>query len=413
MTPSSSTPYDAIVIGLGAIGAATLYQLAKRGVRVLGIDRFNPPHDQGSSHGESRITRLAIGEGDGEHGGDAYVPLVQRSHDIWRELEALTGRTVMTTTAGLIMGPREGVTQHHGKVDFVRRTIASAERHGIAHQVLEAADVRRRYPQFGVSGDELIYWERDAGFVRPEEAIAAQLQAALMLGAHIRTDEPVLGLQPVGNGDTVRVETARGMYSAGQVVVAAGAWLPAFLGDTVRASWHGDFQVYRQTMHWFDPGRHAPDFAPGRMPVFIWMFGGDDDDFVYGFPSANASQPALKVATEQYLATTDPGRMDRSVSAGETRDFYQRLLAARFPQIDGSAIQAKACLYTVTPDHNFVVDTLDDAANVLVVSACSGHGFKHSAGLGDALADKVLRTETRFDLRPFSRDRLKAKTAKI
>ena len=171
-TNSSSSHYDAIVIGLGAIGAATLYQLARRGARVLGIDQYSPPHDQGSSHGESRITRLAIGE------GDEYVPLVQRSHEVWRELETVTGRTIMTTTAGLVLAPRDRIAQHHGKADFVRRTIACAQRHGIAHEVLESADIRRRYPQFKLQGDELAYLERDAGFVRPEEAIAAQLQAA-------------------------------------------------------------------------------------------------------------------------------------------------------------------------------------------------------------------------------------------
>lgn len=397
--PGAAAHYDAIVIGLGAIGAASLYQLAKRGVRVLGIDRFSPPHDQGSSHGESRITRLAIGE------GDEYVPLVRRSHEIWRELEAATGRTIMTTTAGLILAPMDRLAEHHGKADFVRRTIACAQRHGIAHEVLEAAGVHKRYPQFRLNGDEIAYWEKDAGFVRPEQAIAAQLQAARASGAEIRTGEPVLGLQ-AANGDTVAVETGQGVYIASQVVVAAGAWLPSFLGEQLRSDWRRDFEVYRQTMHWFDAAGHAADFAPGTMPIFIWMFGDDQEDYMYGFPSSDPSQPSLKVATEQYLATTDPASVVRTVSADETAAMYQSRVAGRFPQISGDALHAKACLYTVTPDRNFVIDRLDGIPNILIASACSGHGFKHSAGLGDAIADKVLGTEGRFDLRPFAHDRL-------
>ncbi len=146
-----SSHHDVIVVGLGALGAATLYQLSQRGARVLGIDQFAPPHDQGSSHGDSRITRLAVGE------GDEYVPFVQRSHAIWRELEARTGKPLMTTTGGLILAPRDRVAEHHGKSDFVRRTIACAERFGIAHEVLDAAGIRARFPQFRLQGDEIGY----------------------------------------------------------------------------------------------------------------------------------------------------------------------------------------------------------------------------------------------------------------
>ena len=210
-------PYDAIVVGLGAVGAATLYQLARRGARVLGIDRFAPPHDQGSSHGESRITRLAIGE------GDAYVPLVQRSHAIWRELEARTGRPILTQTGGLVLAPRDGAADHHGKPDFVRRTIACAQRFGIAHEVLDADGIRARFPQFHLQHDEIGYYEPEAGFLRPEQAIAAQLEAAVACGATVRTHEPVLALEYGAGTDAVTVRTAAGDFSADQVVVAAGA----------------------------------------------------------------------------------------------------------------------------------------------------------------------------------------------
>ena len=336
---TQSSHYDVIVVGLGALGAATLYQLSQRGARVLGIDQFAPPHDLGSSHGDSRITRLAIGE------GDDYVPFVQRSHAIWRELEARTGKPLMTTTSGLVLAPRDRVAEHHGKSDFVRRTIACAERFGIAHEVLDAAGIRARFPQFNLQGDEIGYHERDAGFVRPEDG--ADWQA-----------------------------------------------------------WQGDFSVHRQVMHWFDAGNAAADFAPGRFPIFIWMFGDAPEDYMYGFPASDPAQPALKVATEQYVASTTPDAIDRTVSPEESAAMYRDRVAGRFPQIHGRALKARACMYTVTPDRRFVIDTLDGLPNVLVASACSGHGFKHSAGLGDAIADHVLGRESALDLRPFSRQRL-------
>ncbi|SDY78469.1 sarcosine oxidase [Variovorax sp. YR266] len=397
---SSSSHYDVIVVGLGALGAATLYQLSQRGARVLGIDQFSPPHDQGSSHGDSRITRLAVGE------GDEYVPFVQRSHAIWRELEARTGKPLMTTTGGLILAPRDRVAEHHGKSDFVRRTIACAERFGIAHEVLDAAGIRARFPQFHLQGDEIGYYEHDAGFVRPEDAIGAQLAVARASGAQTLTGERVLAVESVGNGDTVRVRTGSASFTADRVVVAAGAWLPAFLGAQARADWQADFSVHRQVMHWFDTGSATADFAPGRFPIFIWMFGDGPEDYMYGFPSSDPSQPALKVATEQYVAATTPDTIDRTVSAEETAAMYRDRVAGRFPQIGGRALKARACMYTVTPDRRFVIDALDDLPRVLIASACSGHGFKHSAGLGEAIADHVLDRPSELDLRPFARQRL-------
>jgi len=162
-------------------------------------------------------------------------------------------------------------------------------------------------------------------------------------------------------------------------------------------------------MHWFDTGpAAAADFAPGRFPIFIWMFGDAQEDYMYGFPASDPSQPALKVATEQYVDATTPDALEREVSAEESAAMYRDRVAGRFPQIGGHALKARACMYTVTPDRRFVIDALDGLPNVLIVSACSGHGFKHSAGLGDAIADRVLGRESAhgLDLRPFARERL-------
>ena len=378
--------HDAIVVGLGAVGAATLCQLALRGARVLGIDRFAPPHDQGSSHGESRITRLALGE------GEAYAPLVQRSHALWRDLEQRTGRRLMTTTGGLVLGPRDGA--------FLARTVACAQRFGIAHELLDAAALRARFPQFALRGDELGYHEPTAGFVRPEEAIAAQLDVARAAGATVQTGAPVLALEPVGDG--MRVRTAGASHTADRVLLTAGAWLPGLLAAHGLADRLPPLKVCRQTMHWFDTGAAAADFAPGRFPVFIWAWGEGEGESLYGFPALDAAVPALKVAGEQYQQTTTPELIERQVQPAESQALYRARVAARFPQIGGRVLRAGACMYTVAPGGRFVVDALPGLPAVLFASACSGHGFKHSAGLGEALAERLLGLPTTTDLGAFA-----------
>lgn len=257
--------YDTIVVGLGAVGAATLYQLARRGARILGLDQFAPPHSLGSSHGQTRITRLAVGE------GEQYVPLVRRSHEIWAELEAATSQSIYTRTHGLVLGSRDGAARRAGKHDdFVRQTIDIAQRHGVAHEVLDTADLQRRYPQFKLRSDEFAYWERDAGFVRPEVAIGAQLQVARAQGAQVRTRETVLSLDT--KADSILLTTTGGSYRADQIVLAVGPWLPQMVqaGGVLQSAPLGvQLGVYRQVMFWFDVGVDADMFAPARFPVFI------------------------------------------------------------------------------------------------------------------------------------------------
>lgn len=398
MNPPNVPHYEAIVVGLGAMGAATLYQLARRGARVLGLDQFAPPHTLGSSHGQTRITRLAVGE------GDAYVPLVRRSHEIWADLEAATGQSIYTRAHGLVLGPRDGIGRRagHSDDDFVRRTIDIAQRHGIDHEVLDAADLRRRYPQFKLQGNEFAYWERDAGFVRPEVAIRAQLQQAQVQGAAVQLQETVQSLQALEGGG-VAVITSRGRYHADQVVVAAGPWLPGLMQAGVAQSTVAQrFQVYRQVMCWFDVGASAPAFAPERFPVFIWTLDDGEGRSFYGFPAAGPGAPALKVATAQYQDTTTPGTIDRVVAPGEVDDMLRRYVEPHFHLSQARCSEAHACLYTATPDHGFVLDHLPGWPGVHVASPCSGHGFKHSAAIGEALALRVLGRPDTVDLSAFS-----------
>ncbi len=363
---------DVVVVGLGAMGSAALHRLARAGLRAVGIDRFHPPHHLGSSGGETRITRLAVGE------GPEYAPLVRRSHEIWRELEAQTGESLFLQTGGLIIGPREGASSHHGKGDFVRRTIAVAQEYGIPHDVLGAAELGRRWPQLGLSGNEMAYWEPSAGLVFPERCIAVQLRLAREAGAVLHSGEAVTGLQDGPGG--VAVTTGQRVIHAGRVILSAGAWLPELAGGRLPQV----AGVYRQVLHWFaasDPAAYAPD----RFPVFIWMHGTRDTDYLYGFPALPGTS-AVKVATEQYGSPVSPDGVDRTVSPAESAMMFEQHVAGRLRGVTGECQRATACLYTVTPDHGFVIDTLPGREHVLAASACSGHGFKHSAAVGELLA---------------------------
>ena len=388
------TSFDTIVIGLGAVGSACLYQLTRRGQRVLGIDRFAPPHSHGSSHGETRITRRAIGE------GEIYVPLVTRSHEIWREVESETGTELLVECGALILAERDSAANHHGKGDFVRRTIAAAERFSIPHEVLDAAGIGARFPQLGLTGGEIGYFEPGGGFVHPERCIAGQLSLARRHGAEMLLDTRVAHVAPDGPGATAVVTAGGERLTAAQVVLAAGPWtggLAGGLGPHLR--------VCRQVLHWFSVEDEA-QYAPGRFPVFIWMHGEAQEDYLYGFPVPAGGQ-GVKVATEQYgEATTDPDNLCREVALGEQEAMYREHVAGRLRGVRPGALRSSACMYTVTPDAGFVVDWLPSDARVLVASACSGHGFKHSAGLGEAVA--VAVTGSGAGLAAFGANRLAA-----
>ena len=380
-------PYDAIVLGLGAMGSATLYQLAKRGIRALGIDRHWPPHALGSSHGDTRITRLAIGEG-GE-----YSPLALRSHEIWRDIERETGRELLATTGGLVVssaGPR--ATCH--VPGFFANTLAAAKRHGIRHELLDADGIRRRFPQFAVGDGEVGYYEHEAGFLRPEACVAAQLELARRHGAAVHRDEAVRGFEEEAGG--VRVWTDRGEYRARRLVVTAGPWLPDLLGGT----WAGRFTVRRQALFWFREKSPGGAFRPGRFPVFIWELAGHAQPS-YGFPAIDGPGGGVKIATEQHEEATTPDAVRREVGPAEIRAMFEEKVAPYFPGLSGDCVKAVTCLYTMTADSRFVIEPHPECPGAIVASPCSGHGFKHSAALGEALAQIVAEGESRIDLSGF------------
>ena len=359
--------FDVAVIGLGAMGSATAYQLAKRGQRVIGIDRYEPPHSQGSHCGESRITRIAIGE------GEQYVPLVTRSHEIWRELEAQSRESLLETCGGLwISSARRGSEVH--VADFFNKTVAAARRFGVPHEILDAGDIRRRFPVFKVKDDEQGYFEPGAGLVRPEASVRAQLTLAARHGAELHTGECVEVISQ--RGGEVVAATGRGEYVAKRAVIAAGAGAVELLPPEI--SRH--LTVTRQVQYWFEARGHE------ELPVWIWELQ-DRKHGIYGFPSRGG---VAKIATEVFAGEITP------------REMLESLVAPHVHGISAASVKTVPCLYTQTPDFHFIIDRHPSMDRVLVASPCSGHGFKHSAAIGECLAQWIVDGKPGLDLSSFS-----------
>jgi sarcosine oxidase len=385
--------FDVVVLGLGAMGSASLFQLTKKRKRVLGIDQFSPPHKLGSSHGDTRIIRQAIGE------GEEYVPLVLRSYELWREIEASTGKQVLTITGGLIMSSRKSEAPLHGSNGFLDQTIKSAQRFGIDHTLLDPDQIKSRFPQFNLAGDEQGYYEPDMGFLRPELCIECQLALAENHGAEIHKNEKVLEVLPAASGVTVR--TSVNQYTADKLVVSAGSWISSFIGQDLASL----FKVYRQVLYWFDVKDSVDDYSPGNFPVFIWMFGSHHDDFIYGLPGIDGPAGGIKVASEQHMVDTNANDVDREVKEQEITEMYRKYIRARLPGVSSKCIKTAVCLYTSTPDSGFVIDFHPQNRNVLIVSPCSGHGFKHSAAIGEIVAELITDGQSQMDIRKFRIDR--------
>ncbi|WP_137279180.1 N-methyl-L-tryptophan oxidase [Pseudomonas rhizoryzae] len=379
--------FEVIVLGLGAMGAASLYQLAKRGVKVAGIDRFTPPHEQGSSHGATRITRQAVGE------GAAYVPLALRSHQLWRELEAERGVSLFEQCGVLIMTATATATSHHGRPDFTRTTLELARRYGITHEEWDGPTIRQRFPQFQVADDALGYFEPGGGYLYPEACIQAQLDGARERGARLFTDTVIDRLEQDASG--VILHSAQRSWRAKRVVVAAGMWSAELLG----APFDKLLRVCRQTLHWFEVVE--PERFPADSPSFILAHGSGDSDLFYGFPPL-PGEGSMKVATEQYENNTTPTGIDRSLHPEESSELFSDQVERWIAGLGPRALRSAVCAYTVTPDFGFIVDEHPAMPDVTVVSACSGHGFKHSAALGEALAQRVTEGRSDLDLSSFS-----------
>lgn len=385
---------EVVVIGLGAMGAATTFQLAKAGVDVVGIDRFHPPHTFGSSHGDTRITRLSVGE------GAQYVPIVKRAQQIWRDLEVQSGESLFEQS-GLLALTSSPDFDPEDKTDFTLRTIGLAQTYGIDHEVLDAEQIRQRFPQFAnVHDDAIGYFEPGGGFVRPERCIEVQLRLAVQHGATLHTGETVTQISSDEQGVTVTTDLRT--VKARKLVFSAGNWAGGLLGEPFDRL----LSVYRQKLFWFE--LQDGSGLEGASPTFILTHGRGDDKINYGFP-AQPGEGSLKIATAQYHAVSQPDLLDRTVSAEEELEMYQQQVLGRIAGVTNKVLKSAVCAYTVTPDRHFIIDQHPTLKHTLVVSACSGHGFKHSAALGEAFAQWCTRGTTDLDLSSFTLERFEGK----
>ena len=356
---------DVIVVGLGGMGSAAAAHLAARGLRVIGLERFGPAHALGSSHGGSRIIRQSYFE------DPAYVPLLRRAYELWRKVEQDTGTELMTLTGGLYFGRPE--------MPIVAGALASARAHHLPHEILDAAEIRRRFPTLTPHDGEVGLYEDVAGFVRPEAAVAAHLELAARAGADLRFEEPALSWE--ARPDGVRVTTAAGTYEAGRLVLCPGAWAPQLLADLgVR------FVVERQLMYWFDPVGGIGPFQ--RHP--IWIHRADDGKSLYGFPAHDGPDGGVKTALFRHGVPTTPETIDRVVHQDEVAFIASRLRSV-IPTLPGRFLRGAACMYTNTADEHFVVAGHPGHSDVTVACGFSGHGFKFVPVIGEILAD--LATE--------------------
>jgi sarcosine oxidase len=370
---------DVVVVGLGAMGSAAVYHLARRGRRVLGFDRFTPPHTLGSSHGRTRFIREAYFE------HPFYVPLVQRAYECWAELEREAGRTLFRQTGGLMIGPPQGT--------LVTGVKQSAELHHLAYELPSSAEVRRRFPAFHPNEEMVAVLEPRAGILFPEMCIEAHLELARRCGATLQCEEPVTAWEADGEG--VKVITPRGVYHADWLVLTAGAWINGLVSGVKLP-----LTVERQVMFWFESAAHPEYFDPHRCPIYLWEYAADR--FFYGFPDLGEG---IKVGFHHEGETTDPDAVRREVGSEEIE--AMRALVRRFmPDADGPLRQAAVCLYTNAPDFHFIIDAHPAHAQVLIVSPCSGHGFKFSSVIGEMLAGLIIEGRASFDLSLFRLERL-------
>ncbi|MEI7804208.1 MAG: N-methyl-L-tryptophan oxidase [Hyphomicrobiales bacterium] len=363
--------YDAIVIGAGAMGGAALYQVGRRGARVLGIECLTPGHEGGSSHGAKRVIRISYYE------HPSYVPLVRAASTLWRELEGVSGQKLLHTTGIIEIGRPD--------CELIQGTLASARHHHLQHQALDAAEVMRRIPAFKLPDDFIGVWQPDGGYLEAGAGIKAHIDLALAAGAELHTNEIVRAVEPRGTG--VRVTTDRGTYDAKTAIVAAGAWAKTFFPDL-------PLRVTRQVLGWFKPRDPAP-FAQGKFPVFMLE---SEHGIHYGFPLDDAG---LKISKHFHRnETADPGTCERAVSAAD-ENAIRAGIAGYLPDANGPLLEAKTCLYTMTPDGDFIIDQIPSCPQIILASPCSGHGFKFAPVVGEILADLAMEGTTGHDISRF------------
>lgn len=362
---------EVAVIGLGAMGSAALFHLARRGIKAIGIDRFTPPHDQGSSHGESRIIRLAYFE------HPSYVPLLRRAYENWRELERLSGEQLLTITGIVEAGPPGS--------PLVAGSLQASRLHGIEHIELDGAEISKRFPAFHLPTTYCGVFQKDGGYLRPERAIAAHLKLAEAHGAETIAATTVRAVTP--KSGHIDIDLGDRVIEAGRVILTAGPWIADFVPALAP-----HLRLTQQTLCWYRPRNPAP-FAAGVLPVFIVE---SEDDAVYGFPDFAGT--GFKCASHRVgpdiARASDPRPAPTAAEEAPTRRFLERFM----PDALGDLAAMKTCIYTRTPDEDFVLDRAPSDPRIVVASPCSGHGFKFASVIGEILADLATDGTTPHDI---------------
>ncbi len=367
--------YDAIVIGIGGMGSAAVYNLAVRGAKVLGLEQFNIPHELGASHGINRIIRLAYSE------DPRYVPLLRRAYELWHQLEHLANERLLFITGGIDAGPANG--------NIVRGSLLSCNAHHLSHEVFDAAALNRKFPGFNLAADMLAVYQQDGGFVLAERSIVNYVIGAQQLGAEIHGREHVLEWE--ANPDRVRVRTDRDRYVGRKLIVTAGPWASTVLPELAEL-----VIPERQVLIWTQP--LVPNrFRLGAFPVFNME--GDEGRF-YGFPVWGI--PGFKIGKYHHRGelVPDVGRMDRQFHA-EDEEVLRQAIRRYFPDANGPTLSVTTCLFSNSPDEHFILDLHPDFSNVAVAAGFSGHGFKFCSVVGEIMAELALEGGTKHDIRPF------------
>jgi len=371
--------FDHIVLGLGGMGSAAAHHLAARGHRVLGLEQFSPPHDRGSSHGETRVVRQAYFE------HPAYVPLLRRAYQLWRDLEGITGTPLLHLCGGLMMGAADSAV--------VAGSLRSALEHGLPHELLDAAEIRRRWPAFRPDDEAVGLFEKSAGFVCCEDAVRAHLTAAEQAGASLHYNEPVLSWKP--DGDGVAVTTAQNTYHAARLVITPGPWAPAVLRDLGIP-----ISVERQVLLWFQPRDGTRNYGPEHFPIYIWQERPGVES--YGFPALNGPEGGMKVAFfhSPVREIVTPETVDRTIRQDDITAL-RATLRRFFPNLDGTFLRGSVCMYSMTPDQHFVIGPHPRHPQVIVAAGFSGHGFKFCPVIGEILADLACDGRSRHEIAMF------------
>ena len=380
-----ATEYDVIVVGLGGMGSAAAYQLARRGLRVLGIEQFGPAHTFGSSHGGSRIVRKAYFE------SPAYVPLLIRAYQLWDELSAEFGEPLFTRCGALMMGDR------HSPV--VAGALASAQRWSLPHELLDATELRRRFPQFRLPDGQWAFYESDAGYARPEVTVLANLELATDAGAELWFDTVVESVQLGPSG--VHVVAADEELVAPKAVLATGAWADRLAGlDRYPLS------TTRQTVHWFGTDR-PDDFVAERCPVYMWDAPGGIDQQLYGFPRLSQETGVKAAIYRASPVPINPDKLDRTVTEADLGP-VRELLARLLPDLSGEPVDSSVCMYPGAEGDDFVLGLHPGSSGRVVLAiGFSGHGFKFVPVVGEIVADLVIDGASRLDIGFLSPDRFR------